>query len=109
LPFAGNGLWRVKLEARRQPLSAPNNRNNSRNGCGGHERRVIPAKCGIRKWRHRYCACVALCAEDRGPKLWLEVHAQNYGYHGCCERGKRKLRWAPQCNIKTWTGRWRGV
>jgi hypothetical protein len=99
LPFAGNGLWRVKLEAGRRPLSAPNNRNNSRDGSGGHETRNVSVKCGVRKRRHREHTRAPLCAENRRPKLWLKVHWQNYGYHGCRERGKRKLPRALQCSI----------
>src|SRR5277367_618094 len=68
---AETGSWR-------RPLSAANNRNNARNGRGGHERRVVAVKSGIRKRRRRECAGAALCAEYRGPKLCLKVHGQDF-------------------------------
>jgi hypothetical protein len=46
---------------------------------------------GARKRRRRSeRASAALFAEDRRPALSRQVHWQNYGYHGCGERGKQK-------------------
>src|SRR5271170_4220696 len=74
LPFPGNGRWRLQREAGRRPLSAANNRNNSRNGRGGHKRRVVAMERRIRKRRHRERTQAALFAENPGPKLQWKVH-----------------------------------
>jgi hypothetical protein len=69
LPFPGNGRWRSQREAAHRPLTAANNGNKSWNAGGGHKRRI---------------------AAKRRTALSWQVHWQNYGYHGCGERGKQK-------------------
>jgi hypothetical protein len=46
-------------------------------------------------------AHAALFAEDRRPAWLWRVHWQNYGYHGCCERGKQKDVSPFQCGFKS--------
>src|SRR5271154_3731175 len=100
LPFPGNGRWRLQREAGRRPLTAANNRNNSWNAGGGHKRHMTAMESGTRK-RLQRSARTALFREDRRPALWLRVHWQNYGYHGCGERGKQKDARRFQCGIKS--------
>jgi hypothetical protein len=50
------------------------------NAGGGHKRRI---------------------AAMRRRALWWQVHWQNYGYHGCGERGKQKVPRSIQCSINT--------
>jgi len=92
----------LKLEAGRRPLTAANNGNNSWNAGGGHERRMIAMECRTGKWRRRSeRARGALLKKDRRPACSLRVHGQNYGYHGCGERGKQKLPRAFPSGIKS--------